>query len=129
MKKRQPKIYARALYEATLNLSGKNLAAVIERFVALLARHQMIRQSGRIIAEFERLAKERAGIVEIQIIGSRELPAATVNQVKEVFGKKVSAAVSVDSSLLGGVVVKTRDMILDGSLRTQLSNLKVKLSS
>lgn len=131
MKKRQPTAYARALYEATLNLSGKNLSVVIERFVALLGQHQMLKSANRIIAEFERLTKERAGIVEIQIIASRELPVATVNQIKSALGggEKVEAAMSVEPALLGGVVIKTKDTILDGSLRTQLNNLKVKLAS
>jgi len=127
MKKRNPIAYARALYEATDGLSGKNLSVVIGRFVALLGQHQMLKSANRIIAEFERLSKERAGIVEIQIIGSRELPAATVSQIKKVFGEKVEATMSVEPALLGGVVVKTRDTILDGSLRTQLVNLKMKL--
>ncbi|MDP1709556.1 MAG: ATP synthase F1 subunit delta [Candidatus Komeilibacteria bacterium] len=129
MKKRNPIAYARALYEATLGLSGEKLGVVIGRFVSLLAKHQMLKSSSRIITEFERLSKERAGIMEIQIIGSRELPAATVNQIKKVFGEKVEATMSVEPALLGGVVVKTKDTILDGSLRTQLNNLKVKLAS
>jgi len=131
MKKRQPKIYARAFYEATLGLSGNKLSSVIERFVVLLGRHGLLKQANRIIDEFARYAKAQEGIVEIEVVSSRELSGATLSHIKSALGggNKVEAKEKVSPELLGGVVVRTRDTILDGSLRTQLQNLKVKLTS
>ncbi len=129
MKKIQPKTYARVLYGLTEGKRGTELNKIIERFAAHLARARLLKQSDLIINEFARYAKTQEGIVEIEIQSARELAAATVNQVKKVFGEKVEANSVMDESLLGGVVVRAKDRILDGSLRTQLNNLKMKLST
>lgn len=129
MKKKHPKIYARALYEAVKDLRGTEREVALERFVALLAREAAIKKADRILAEFERYGKEQEGVVSIEITSSRELATATLNSVKKVFGDKVEATEKVNPELLGGVVVRTKDAILDGSLRTQLSNLRIRLTS
>ncbi len=137
MKKKSPKIYARALYEAVKDLRGVELKIALDRFVQLLHREAALKKADRILAEFERYGKEQEGIVSITVTSSRELAAATLNSVKKVFsapggsafggGKTVEATEKVDPKLLGGVVIRTKDTILDGSLRTQLNSLKMKL--
>ncbi|OGY92736.1 MAG: hypothetical protein A3H70_00905 [Candidatus Komeilibacteria bacterium RIFCSPLOWO2_02_FULL_48_11] len=136
-KSKNLKAYAQALYEAAKGLRGQELSSVIERFAALLGRHGLLKQANRIIDEFARHAKAQEGIVEIEVASSRELSVATLSHIKKAFsaqggsasggGQNVEAAVSVEPALLGGVVVRTRDTILDGSLRTQLGRLKMKL--
>lgn len=131
MRKSHPKAYARALHELTQGKRGAELNKILERFVAHLAKTRMLKQSDRIINEFIHYAKAQEGTAEIEIHSARELTTATINQVKSALGggDKVEAAVSVDSTLLGGVVVRAKDRILDGSLKTQLNLLKIKLSS
>ncbi|MEK7125358.1 MAG: ATP synthase F1 subunit delta [Patescibacteria group bacterium] len=129
MNKSSHKAYGRALYELTLDKRAAGLEKAIKNFVAHLAKARMLKQASAIISEFTHYAKAQEGIVEIQIQSARELPAAALNQVKKTFGEKVEAVSVVDESLLGGVVIKTKDRILDGSLKTQLRNLQVKLSS
>lgn len=129
MKKTSPKAYARALYELTLDKRGAELEKILEQFVAHLASAQILKQADKITAEFIAYAKAQEGIVDIAITSSHELPSATLSHIKKAFGEKVEATAAIDESLLGGVVIKTKDKILDGSLRTQLNNLKMKLAS
>jgi F-type H+-transporting ATPase subunit delta len=42
-------------------------------------------------------------------------------------GKKVIMETAVDAGLIGGVVAQVGDLVLDGSVRTQLSDLRQKL--
>ncbi|MBU2542540.1 ATP synthase F1 subunit delta [Patescibacteria group bacterium] len=119
---------ALALFEATEKLSEADLSNALQRFVELLARKQKLKQVGNIIVEFEKIAKKKDGIVEIGIKTARKLDSATLENIKNAFGKKVEAVESVDESLIGGVSIRTEDKILDGSLKTQLSVLKSNLT-
>ena len=46
----------------------------------------------------------------------------------QMFGKKVSLHVSIHPELLGGMIVRAGDLVLDNSLRSQLGNLRQKLT-
>jgi F-type H+-transporting ATPase subunit delta len=39
-------------------------------------------------------------------------------------GKKVKLTTSVDPSIIGGIIAKVGDLVLDGSIKTQLAGLK-----
>lgn len=116
--------YAKALYEVTKNLSGGDLTTAIENFVSLLARDHKLRQAPSIIQELDRYAKAQDGVVAIEITSASDLDHAVVNKIKKVFGDKVEAETRVDKRIMGGVSIKTEDKILDGSIRTQLQNLR-----
>jgi F-type H+-transporting ATPase subunit delta len=116
--------YARALYDVTKDLSAADLSVAIDNFVRLLAREHKLSQANAIIVEFERYAKRQAGIVSIEITSASKLDSTVVDKIKKVFGNKVESVEKVDASLMGGVSIKTEDKILDGSIKTQLQNLK-----
>ncbi|MBU0596745.1 ATP synthase F1 subunit delta [Patescibacteria group bacterium] len=121
------KQYAKALYEVTKNLDGADLSVAIENFVKLLSNAHKLRQASAIINEFENYAKKEEGIVSIEITSASKLDFSVVNNIKKVFGDKVESVESIDKSLMGGVSVRTEDKILDGSIKTQLQNLKQQL--
>ncbi|MBT4121212.1 MAG: ATP synthase F1 subunit delta [Candidatus Magasanikbacteria bacterium] len=129
MAKLTNKQIAQALFEATEKLSGADLDGALQRFVDLLAKKQKLKQIGNIIAEFESISKKAEGIVGIEIKSAKKLDSTTMDGIKKVFGDKVEASEEVDEELLGGITVKTEDKILDGSLKTQLNKLKLKLSN
>jgi len=127
-KKRTNKQYAQILWEATKDVKGKDLEEVLKNFVLLLVKEQKFKQSDKIISEFIAYAKKQAGIVEIEVTTATDINKNTLNEIRKVFGGKVEANNKVDKDILGGVIVKTEDKILDGSLKTQLRNLKNKLA-
>ena len=50
---------------------------------------------------------------------------ANVQKVLEkLTGKKVKLTTSVDPTIIGGIIAKVGDLVLDGSIRTQLAGLK-----
>ncbi len=128
MNRGTPQTYARVLYEITLGERGAVLEKAIKHFVVLLARERKLRQADRIIDAFVHYAKAQEGIVEITVESAYELADATLNRIKKVFGENVEAETKRNASLLGGVVVRSRDTIFDASLRTQLNNLEMKLA-
>ena len=115
---------AQALYEITVDTKGEQTKKAIAEFVKLLIRVHKVTRSANIIAEFEKYAKKRQGIVSIEVQSARKLDEKTLDNIKKVFGKEVEATEFVDEKMLGGIKVKTEDKILDASLKTQLNQLK-----
>jgi len=127
MKKRTNKQYAQILWEATKDLKAKELEEILKNFVLLLVKEQRLKQAEKIIGEFEKYSKKQEGIVEIEVTTASEIGKTTVDNIKKVFGSKVEAINTIDKNILGGMIIKTEDKILDGSLKTQLRNLKTQL--
>lgn len=55
---------------------------------------------------------------------SAELSEKLQKRMEEITGRKVEMAVSEDASLLGGIVVGVGDTLYDGSIKTQLHNIR-----
>ncbi|MBI4993153.1 MAG: ATP synthase F1 subunit delta [Candidatus Magasanikbacteria bacterium] len=126
-KKITNKQYTQALFETTKDLKGEKLSEAIKRFVLLLARRHKLKRAEQIIAEYEKCVKRENGEVEIVVKTAGKLEKTLLNKVEKVFGDKVETKEELDENLLGGVVIKTEDRILDGSLRRQLFSLRQKL--
>jgi len=80
---------------------------------------------------YRKLTDEVSNITRANIITARPLKQEALEELKQglekLTGKTVVPDVSEDDSLIGGVVVKIGDMILDGSVRAQLEGLKESL--
>ena len=132
MKKVNPKKYAKALYEVVDELDGFQVQAEIKNFVKLLAKNKDLRLADKIIIEFEKYSKEQAGILDVEVISAKVLTGAAkkelIDQIKK--ERKVEQVEIVnleDVSLIGGLIVKIGDTVLDGSLKTRLELLKREL--
>ena len=123
MKKNSTRQYAIALWQATRGLKGKDLEMALTNFAALLARERILKKTEAIITEFISYAKDRDGVQDLEIISARPLADKVVESIRQIFGKKAEATLRTDASIIGGVIVRTRDRILDASIKTQLNKL------
>jgi F-type H+-transporting ATPase subunit delta len=83
------------------------------------------------IKAFRIIAAQHRGEVSAEITSAHALTKAQENELKAalkgVTGKDVAIAVTVDPSILGGLIVKVGSRQIDTSLRTKLSTLKLAL--
>jgi F-type H+-transporting ATPase subunit delta len=97
--------------------------------VALDKRRQ--RQFGAIANQYRALVDEAAGRLHVQVTLARdpspELEVELRAKLSEIFGKTVIPHVSVDEKILGGIVVRQGDQVIDGSLRRRLLALRRRL--
>jgi F-type H+-transporting ATPase subunit delta len=77
------------------------------------------------------LVDAEAGRVEARVTTARPLDAQAQEQLRQALSQRVNAQVTlvadVDPTLIGGVVARIGDLLLDGSIRTQLENLGANL--
>ncbi|HEY3616478.1 MAG TPA: ATP synthase F1 subunit delta [Candidatus Sulfotelmatobacter sp.] len=105
----------------------------VRNLVAVLIDHRRVPFLPRIIEQLEKELDSRLGFAEAQISSVRELADAEKRaleaQVAKTTGKKVRAQYALDSSLLGGAVVRVGSTIYDGSVKGQLEKIREAITS
>lgn len=105
----------------------------VRNLVAVLIDHHRVPFLPRIIEQLEKELDARLGFAEAQISSVRELGDAEKRaleaQVAKTTGKKVRAQYALDSSLLGGAVVRVGSTIYDGSVKGQLERIREAITS
>ncbi len=115
-----------ALVERALDVSV--LVLNLARLLVLKGRSQEARA---VATAFTRMADKAAGIEHAEVTTAVALDAAQLAAIEEQLsrslGKTVQARSSVDPAIIGGVVVRVGDRLLDGSIRTRLKELRHEL--
>ena len=103
----------------------------VQNFFSYLVDQRRLIAFEAIREEFERLADNAAGRVRAEVLSASPLRdeqrARLAETLKRRTGKQVDLSVRVDPSLLGGAIATVDGLVFDGSLRTQLSQLRVNL--
>lgn len=81
-----------------------------------------------IVNEFERLVDAHYGIEHAEVATAIPLDEASQQRLSQelgqALGKKVTVIAKVDPVLIGGMIVKIGDKVIDGSLKARLENLR-----
>lgn len=103
----------------------------VQRFVLLLLDRRRIILLPAIARAYQALADEHVGRVRARVTSAEPLTQAALDRVRRSLeqrtGKKVVIDTAVDPELIGGLVARVGDLVLDGSVRTQLEDLRTKL--
>lgn len=100
-------------------------------FLRILLRNSRLTELHEINDRFDAVLQERSGNVVAEVTSARELSAAEQSELKanleKLTRKHVKLNFTVDPDLIGGVVTRIGSTIYDGSVKTQLENLKEEL--
>ena len=107
------------------------ISGLTGNFLRVVARNRRLFAVPGIIAAFRRIAAEARGEAEAQVVSAHALTSAQQTELKvalkAVAGKDVAISLTVDPSLLGGLVVRMGSRQIDTSLKTKLASLKLAL--
>jgi F-type H+-transporting ATPase subunit delta len=80
---------------------------------------------------YRKYADELKGIARAQLVSATELPDETVEKIRAALskrtGKDIKLEIEQDPGLIGGIVTRIGDLVLDGSIKTQLLNMSESL--
>jgi F-type H+-transporting ATPase subunit delta len=97
-------------------------------FLKLLIENHRMPVIFRVRREYERLWEEENQLLPVRVTSAVELDAKTVSQIgdkiAEQTGRKVDLSSEVDPDILGGIVVRVGNSILDASIRNRLEQLR-----
>jgi len=98
---------------------------------ALLERHRMP-VIFRIRARFDQLWDEEHRLLPVQVTSAIELDDDTIKQIGDSIGKQVGREVElssdVDPAIIGGLVVRVGNFVLDASIRNRLEQLRKQVA-
>ena len=101
--------------------------------IGLMLRRGRIQELPRLAAEFRRLDDERQGVARASVTSTLPLEPDELQALKERLARstdrRVELDLTVDPSLLGGLVVRLGDRLVDGSVRSRLERLRNRLVS
>ena len=115
--------------KVVIDLAGKlNIQGTILNFLMLLADKNRLRDLAGIAAVFGELLDAEKGVLRGELLTAVKLDPkkqdAVVKQLEKKAKRTLVLEFGVSPEILGGVVLKVGDKILDASLRAQLSILK-----
>jgi F-type H+-transporting ATPase subunit delta len=97
-------------------------------FLKLLIENHRMPVLFRIRRAYEQLWEQENRLLPVEITSAIELDAATTGSVAERIGestgRKVTLSTRVDPSIIGGIVVRVGNSILDASIRNRLEQLR-----
>lgn len=115
------KIFKEHVSEITLN------------FVKLLADNGRLSLLPHMADYYYKLLCQLRNIDTAKVITAVPIDANTINRVKQklemLFNKKINVESYVEKDIIAGVIVKIKDKIIDGSIRTRFDNMKKQFLS
>ena len=103
----------------------------VESFIRLLAEYHRLNLIPNIAFEFKQLVAEHENILNAQVTSAYPLNEKSESDLmavlKKRFGRDVNLTYNTDKNLIGGVVIRVGDLVIDSSIRDKLIRLKESL--
>jgi ATP synthase F1 delta subunit len=105
---------------------------IVRNFLALLIENHRMPALFRVQRELDRLWQEENQLLPVQITSAIELDESVTSRIGEEIGRqtgrKVELTSTVDPDVLGGIVLRVGNSILDASIRTRLERLRKQVA-
>jgi F-type H+-transporting ATPase subunit delta len=115
------------------DVAGAKLDAGMQNFVRVLAENRRLLLLPEIAAHYEALRSAVENTVDVEVVSAVPLDAAQADKLQRALSTRLKRQVrmrnSIDSTLLGGAVVRAGDLVIDGSLKGRLERLATELGS
>ncbi len=108
-------------------ISAVQADKLLSNFLNLLVEKKRAGILPEIATEFQSLVDADQNISRGKVVSaaaiSEELQTKVQTTLEKITGKKVILTTEVDPSIIGGIVAKVGDLVMDGSIKTQLAGL------
>jgi F-type H+-transporting ATPase subunit delta len=108
-----------------------DLTRVMTSFLILLFDKGRLGFIGNINEFYQKMADDLKGIAQASLVSATELSSEAVDKIRAALskrtGKDIILEVEKDPTLIGGIVTRIGDLVLDGSIKTQLYNMRESL--
>jgi len=109
-------------------VKAASLSQVMANFLNLLVQKGRAEVLPDIAETFQAMVDQERNICQGTVVSAMALSADLQEKVKStlenITGKQVVLSAEVDPAIIGGIIAKVGDLVLDGSIKTQLASLK-----
>jgi F-type H+-transporting ATPase subunit delta len=118
---------------AVLDVCGESLSVACQNFITVLSESRRLQLLPRVSQQFHVMKDNHEKVIDVNVTSARKLDTEQQQQLIDVLSKKlerhVNIQVALDKSLLGGVVIRAGDIVIDGSVRGRLAKLAESLNT
>ena len=118
--------------ELMFAICGGKLSAKAQNFIKLLVENKRLIVLPQILEMYENLRAEAEKSVDVVVTSAFDLNEAQKQKIaaalKVRMGREIKLSCETNRELLGGIVIRAGDKVIDGSARTRLSELAVALA-
>jgi len=122
-----PAMGAAAKGEILIDICGDKLSETQTNFIKTLSENNRLMLMPEIVVLFEAHRAEAENTVEATVTSAYALSDAQVQSMTEALKKKLGREVTltseIDQSLIGGVVIRAGDLVIDGSTQAKIGSL------
>jgi F-type H+-transporting ATPase subunit delta len=126
-----PKVSDEQVLQIICEVIDNRLETLGKNFIKVLIDANRLMLVPFISKLFENRRAEAEGRVDIKVLTAFELESNQTSQLSEAMekrlGKKINISSTVDESLIGGIIIRAGDTVIDSSLRGRLNMLRNRL--
>ena len=127
-----PKVPKAQLENLLLGLLGGKASLPLQNFVRILVEKRRLSELPEISEIFEALRAEAEKTAQVVVESAFDLTPKQQETIsvsmKKRLGRDIKLVCSINKDLLGGVVIRTGDSVIDGSVRTRLGEMATALA-
>ena len=128
-----PRVTSGELAQLVIDIAGPQLGDHGANFVRTLAENHRLAYLPEISTLFDELKDEAEKIVDVTVTSAAPLDDSQRKTLTAALERKLKRGIRMqchtDPSLLGGAVLQAGDLVIDGSLRTQLNRITYELTA
>lgn len=128
-----PKLSAERKVELLIEVADISVDETGRRFLDAVAEQRRLPALTAIATQFDQLRAEHEQRIEVTVVSAYALEDKQQNKLasalKKRLNREISITTQVDPALLGGVILRAGDTVIDGSVRGRLSRLRESLSA
>lgn len=118
--------------KAIIDAGFRGFDEAARNFVYVLVKRRRTDVIDKIVDEYERLLNEHRGIAVADVVTAIPLDDEAMEfiaaRLSALTGKKVTIRHSIDTSIIGGVVAKIGDRLINGSVADRLARMRERLA-
>ncbi len=122
-----PAMGADAKGEILIDICGDKLSVTQKNFIKVMSENNRLMLMPEIVVLFEAHRAEAENTVEATVTSAYALSDAQVQSMtdalKKKLGREVTLTTEIDQSLIGGVVIRAGDLVIDGSTQAKIGSL------
>jgi len=126
-----PSVPMEAKQELIQQTVGDRASGLFVRFLLLIIEKKRLSSIQDMADAYTALFEEHEGIIEVKVVTAvplgRDLETRTQQIIEEKTGKRVRVVKMVDPAIVGGMILFTRNRIIDGSVRYRLQEMTKQL--
>jgi F-type H+-transporting ATPase subunit delta len=128
-----PHVTPAELAELLIGVAGPKLGDHGANFVRTLAANRRLGYLPEIAALFDELKDAEQGVADVTVTSAAPLAAGQRKTLADALERRLKKTVrlhyATDGTLIGGAVLKSGDLVIDGSLRSRLERIAYELTA